>query len=357
MSGRTDAGFSERLLAWYGDHGRNDLPWQQDPTPYRVWVSEIMLQQTRVSTVIPYYMRFMQRFPDVEGLAAAAIDQVLHQWTGLGYYARARHLYAAAVMIRDQYNGVFPEALDEVLALPGIGRSTAGAILTLSRHQRHPILDGNVKRVLARFHAVDGWPGKTAVQKQLWMLAEQHTPVQRVAEYTQAIMDLGATLCRRGRPDCELCPLATDCRARLDGRQAEFPSPRPRKPLPVRETRLLLLYNEDNEVLLERRPPSGIWGGLWSLPELGAEDVIEDWCANRLGMTAEVVDEWPVHEHTFSHFRLDMQPVLVRAGAQAHAVMDAPGWLWYKTDAGQERGLAAPVAQLLQRFNEQQSTR
>jgi A/G-specific adenine glycosylase len=311
-----------------------------------------MLQQTQVNPVIPYYRRFMQRFPDVAALAGADIDQVLHQWTGLGYYARARNLHAAAVRVRDVYAGQFPQRFEEVQALPGIGRSTAAAILALACGQRHAILDGNVKRVLARFHAVEGWPGRTAVLHTLWALAERHTPERRVAEYTQAMMDLGATVCTRSRPDCDVCPLSAQCRARQAGRQQAFPAPRPRKALPVRRTRLLLLYNERNELLLQQRPPSGIWGGLWSFPELAGDETVEDWCQSRLAGAAQVTGEWPVVQHTFSHFRLDMQPVLARASGPGSAVMDAAGWLWYKPGTGQERGLAAPVAQLLQRFNE-----
>ena len=350
-----DGAFSRRVLDWYAHAGRRDLPWQDNPTPYRVWVSEIMLQQTQVSTVIPYYQRFMERFPGIAALADADLDQVLHLWTGLGYYARARNLHAAAVMMRDYHAGRFPESFDEVLCLPGIGRSTAAAILALACRQRHAILDGNVKRVLARFHAIEGWPGRAAVLQRLWELAEQHTPTRQVAEYTQAMMDLGATLCSRGKPGCDRCPLAEDCRARQAGRQRDFPSPRPRKLLPVRQTRMLLLYNHRSEVLLEQRPPSGIWGGLWSLPELACDEAVEDWCAQRLGVPAQVTGEWPVVQHTFSHFRLDMQPVLAHAPEPAGLVMDASGWLWYKPEAGQERGLAAPVAQLLQRFSEHSS--
>ena len=211
--------FADRLLGWFDVHGRKDLPWQQDPTPYRVWVSEIMLQQTQVRTVIPYYQRFMQAFPDLRALAAAPLDQVLHHWSGLGYYARARNLHRAAQRIRDDHAGRFPEDIEVVMGLPGIGRSTAGAILSLACGQRHAILDGNVKRVLARFHAVEGWPGKTAVLEQLWALAEAATPQRDVAAYNQAMMDLGATLCRRGTPECVRCPLRTDCRACRQGRQ------------------------------------------------------------------------------------------------------------------------------------------
>ena len=217
------------MIAWFAQHGRKDLPWQQDPTPYRVWVSEIMLQQTQVRTVIPYYQRFMQAFPDLRALAAAPLDQVLHHWSGLGYYARARNLHRAAQRIRDDHAGRFPEDIEVVMRLPGIGRSTAGAVLSLACGQRHAILDGNVKRVLARFHAVEGWPGKTAVLEQLWALAEAATPQRDVAAYNQAMMDLGATLCRRGTPECPSCPLQSDCRACKLGRQSEFPAPRPRR--------------------------------------------------------------------------------------------------------------------------------
>ncbi len=268
--------FSAALLDWYDHHGRRDLPWQSEPTPYRVWVSEIMLQQTQVSTVIPYYRRFMQSFPDVAALAAAGQDQVLHHWSGLGYYARARHLHAAAQRVV-QSGGAFPDTLEAVMALPGVGRSTAGAILALACAQRHPILDGNVKRVLARFHAVDGWPGQATVQKRLWQLAEMYTPHARVAHYTQAIMDLGATLCTRGRPDCGQCPVRSGCAAHGSSRQADYPAPRPARILPVRTVTMLLLGNQASELLLERRPPTGIWGGLWSFPELAADTDIGGW--------------------------------------------------------------------------------
>ncbi|UCE89183.1 MAG: A/G-specific adenine glycosylase, partial [Pseudomonadota bacterium] len=211
---------SQQLLAWFDAHGRHDLPWQHPRTPYRVWVSEIMLQQTQVTTVIPYFERFMARFPNVTALADASLDEVLHQWTGLGYYARARNLHKAAGAMRDHHGGEFPVDFEQVLALPGIGRSTAGAILAQSHDQRHAILDGNVKRVLTRLHAIDGWPGQTTVEKQLWVLAERYTPAARCADYTQAIMDLGATVCRRSRPACEACPVSDDCVARREGRQA-----------------------------------------------------------------------------------------------------------------------------------------
>ena len=263
--------FAERLLAWFADHGRHDLPWQRDPSPYGVWVSEIMLQQTQVATVIPYYERFMARFPDLAALAEAPLDEVLAHWSGLGYYARARNLHRAARQAMAEHGGRLPETIDALQALPGIGRSTAGAILSLALGQRHPILDGNVKRVLARHAAVAGWPGKAAVQRTLWELAEARTPRRRVADYNQAMMDLGATLCTRARPACERCPVAADCRAREQGLQTDYPGPRPRRELPERQVQMLLVRDPQGRVLLERRPPQGVWGGLWCLPELATE--------------------------------------------------------------------------------------
>ena len=350
MTNRTDTDFSERLLAWYAAHGRNDLPWQSCPNPYRVWISEIMLQQTRVATVIPYYERFMARFPDVATLAGADLDAVLHHWSGLGYYARARHLHAAARMIMDVHQGKFPEEFAAVISLPGIGRSTAGAILSLAAGQRHPILDGNVKRVLTRFHALEGWPGQAAVQRQLWELAGQATPRQRVADYTQAIMDLGATVCTRTQPSCERCPLHRDCAARAAGRQGALPTARPRKRLPVRRTRMLILHNTDGKVLLEQRPPTGIWGGLWSFPECSPEANVAEWCRGELGLTASVTAEWPVFRHTFSHYHLEISPVLARASAIDTAVMEADNRLWYNHKALPAKGFATPVSKLLERF-------
>ncbi len=338
--------FATRVLAWYDRHGRHDLPWQADPTPYRVWVSEIMLQQTRVETVVSYYQRFLQRFPDVQALAAAPLDEVLHLWSGLGYYARARNLHAAAVRLCAAHGGHFPQDIDALVALPGIGRSTAGAILSLACGQRHPILDGNVKRVLARFHAVEGWPGRTAVLKRLWALAERHTPRERVADYTQAMMDLGATLCTRGTPDCDACPLNADCAALAQGRPQAYPAPRPKRALPVREVYMLLLVNGEGEVWLQQRPPSGVWGGLWSLPEFDGPDALLDWCGRFTGRAVEA-RELPALRHTFSHFRLDIRPRLVRLENPAFSVMEGEGCVWYNSRQPQSLGLAAPVRRLL----------
>ena len=348
------ADFSGCVLGWYARDGRKDLPWQVQPTAYRVWVSEIMLQQTQVATVIPYYERFMERFPDIRTLAQATPDQVLHYWSGLGYYARARHLHAAAQQVVEKFNGRFPDTFDTVVALPGIGRSTAGAILSLACGQYYPILDGNVKRVLTRFYAIAGWPGQSSVQKQLWALAEQRTPEQQTAAYTQAIMDLGATVCTRTRPRCDVCPVNSGCAAHAAGKVTDFPSPRPRKTLPVRSVCMLMLCNDDDEVLLEQRPPAGIWGGLWSFPEFPAADGVTAGCRESLGIRVGETEAWPVVRHTFSHFHLDITPVFARLGEYQATVMEDPGRLWYNTAGNEERGLAAPVEKLLQRLSEQQ---
>jgi A/G-specific adenine glycosylase len=351
------ADFSDRILAWYARFGRKDLPWQNEPTPYRVWVSEIMLQQTRVATVIPFYNRFMARFPTVLALAGASQDQVLHRWSGLGYYARARNLHAAAQQIVARHNGIFPETFAAVLDLPGIGRSTAGAILALACGQRHPILDGNVKRVLARYHAIAGWPGQADVLKTLWSLAESCTPAVQVAAYTQAIMDLGATVCTRGRPLCAQCPLTADCLARQSGRQASYPAPRPQKALPVRRVTMLLLCNERDEILLEKRPPAGIWGGLWSFPELAASPAAEMAWQEASGIRFRRIESWPVMRHTFTHFQLEITPLLAGVRREAALVMEGTDRVWYNTSQPTERGLAAPVKKLLQKVAGWQNAR
>lgn len=342
-----DADFSQRVLAWFDQSGRHDLPWQDNRTPYRVWVSEIMLQQTQVATVIPYFQRFMERFPTVEALATAPQDGVLHLWTGLGYYARARNLHKAAQQIVAEYGGEFPDAIEPVMALPGIGRSTAGAILALSRDRRHPILDGNVKRVLARFHAVDGWPGKSAVLARLWELAEAHTPKKRVADYTQAMMDLGATVCTRGQPQCELCPLVADCVAHAEGRETDYPGKRPRKTLPVREARMLLIH-DGQKVLLQQRPPVGIWGGLWGFPEAAANESVDEACQRLTGAAPERTQTWPVLRHTFSHFHLDITPIEVHPGSTPARVAEAEAQCWYDMRRPPRLGLAAPVKRLVE---------
>ena len=328
------------LLAWFDRAGRKHLPWQQNPTPYRVWVSEIMLQQTQVATVIGYYERFMQQFPDLRALAAAPVDEVLHLWTGLGYYARARNLHRAAQLIVADHDGEFPVTIDAVQALPGIGRSTAGAILSLSRSQRHPILDGNVKRVLARYFGVEGFPGEREVEKKLWSLADECTPAERVANYTQAIMDLGATLCVRSRPLCPACPLAERCVARIEGRQSRLPAPRPKKIRPQRSAYVVLRVRDDGAVLLERRPPVGIWGGLWTLPQFDERDAAEAW------LQGDVAAALPPYFHSFTHFDLTLHPLLVR-GSSVAGVADSDRYCWYEPRQPARIGLAKPAVELI----------
>ncbi len=342
--------FASRLLAWYDTDGRKDLPWQQHVNPYRVWISEIMLQQTQVKTVIPYFERFMQRFPDVVSLANADIDDVLHHWSGLGYYARARNLHKAAQQVRDEFDSEFPRDFDDVQSLPGIGRSTAGAILSLADGQRHPILDGNVKRVLARHDAIEGWPGKTAVQKALWELAEERTPEARVADYTQAIMDLGATLCTRSRPLCAACPVADDCEAHATNTIDQYPGKKPKKAKPLKTTTMILATNGES-VYLERRPPSGIWGGLWSLPEVNDEDPVA-WSTRKLQAEAPSAEPWETLRHSFSHYDLDIRPYVVRVDAASSKVADGSDSTWYRFDELPPGGIAAPVMKLINNLRE-----
>ncbi len=339
--------FAPRLLAWFDAHGRHDLPWQLTRTPYSVWVSEIMLQQTQVATVIPFYVRFMQRFPTIVSLAAAPLDDVLSSWSGLGYYARARNLSRAARLVMKEHGGEVPTTFDRLHALPGIGRSTAGAILAQAHGLRFPILDGNVKRVLARYHAVAGWPGNPNVAAALWRCAEEHTPHERVADYTQAIMDLGATLCTRTRPACTVCPLASDCAAARAGAQALYPAPRPKRERPQRHVAVLVVRDPDGRVLLERRPTSGVWGGLYSLPELAADDSPSDWCARKLGAAVAAERVLATIEHAFTHFDLDLTPRLLELARSPAAVMDREDWRWCKPGAKLDVGVPAPVAALL----------
>ncbi len=339
-------GFAAKLLAWFDLHGRRNFPWQQQPTPYRVWVSEIMLQQTQVATVIPYFNAFMRRFPDVEALARAPIDEVLHHWSGLGYYARARHMHRAAQSIIDEHGGEFPQSLDALMDLPGVGRSTAGAVLALARGEPHPILDGNVKRVLARCFAIEGYPGEPATLRRLWALADDCMPSERVADYTQAIMDLGATVCVHRRPLCDACPLSECCAARAAGRQDELPMARPRRARPSRTTCMLLAVRDRHCVLLERRPPHGIWGGLWGLPEFVSTDAARDWCIRELHAHNATANRLETLRHTFTHFDLDIEPVRIDCEG-AHAVMEGDRFVWYNAAAPQALGIAAPVKTLI----------
>ena len=342
--------FNTAILDWFEQHGRKTLPWQQDKSAYRVWISEIMLQQTQVATVIPYYQRFMLQFPDVVALANAPQDEVLHLWSGLGYYARARNLHKAAQQVRDQHAGEFPQDFDAVLALPGIGRSTAGAILSLAYEQHHSILDGNVKRVLCRFYAIEGWPGQSAVHDALWSLAEKTTPEHRVADYNQAMMDMGATICTRSRPKCDICPIHSACQAHQSDSATLFPHKKPKKVLPVRKSNMLLLQNAQQEVLLIQRPPSGIWGGLWGFPELPEGEDAVSWCQERLGLKPGELNHWRVVRHTFSHFHLDIQPIRATVDNHTARVMEPNATVWYNSAKPDARGLAAPVQRLLEKL-------
>ncbi len=339
--------FSARLIDWYARHGRHDLPWQVARTPYRVWLSEIMLQQTQVATVIPYFERFITRYPEVRALAAAAPDEVLHLWSGLGYYSRARNLHRCAQLLVERHGGELPRELDALIALPGIGRSTAAAILAQAYDLPQAILDGNVKRVLARYHAIEGWPGAAMVEQQLWRLSEQHLPVARVRDYTQAIMDLGATLCTRSRPRCGDCPVASDCAGHLSARVADFPGARPKRVVPRRSTCFLIIENAAGQVLLERRPPSGIWGGLWCFPEVQDENALAARLA-ALGLHhARIQQRLAVIAHSFTHFHLDIAPLRIAADAQACEVRDDAALRWYSRADSTRIGLSAPVARLL----------
>ncbi len=340
--------FAGKLLEWFDANGRKDLPWQLDPTPYRVWVSEIMLQQTQVATAIPYFRKFMDRFPDVDTLAEARLDEVLHLWSGLGYYARARNLHRAAQLLVRECGGRFPQVLEEVMRLPGIGRSTAGAILALSSGRRHAILDGNVKRVLSRRFGVAGNPGEPAVERTLWSLAEACTPAERIAEYTQGIMDLGATVCTRARPACLLCPVADDCVARLQGTQSELPSPRPRASRPQRAAWLVMAMRGEHKVLLERRPPAGIWGGLWGLPEFPTRAHADQWCRENLSAGAQAT-HGDVIRHAFSHFDYEMRPLLVRCMGRSGVLRDVDRYRWYDLRDPMKVGLPKPIATLIAR--------
>jgi A/G-specific adenine glycosylase len=344
------APFSQRLLAWFDRHGRHDLPWQTPRTPYRVWLAEIMLQQTQVAAVIPYFQRFVARFPDLRSLAAAPADDVLQHWAGLGYYARARNLQRAAQLVVNEHGGEFPRDLEAMTALPGVGRSTAGAVLAQAYGERHAILDGNVKRVLARHGAIEGWPGEPKVAKRLWALSESLLPQDRMVDYTQAIMDLGATLCSARNPACGRCPVSEDCKACSQGRVAQFPAPRPKRERPLRHARLLLVENAAGALLFERRPPAGIWGGLWCLPVLEGDEDAAAWLAREHGLAAEPLETLAPLRHGFTHFELELSPLRLRAAAGASGLREQAPLRWINMAADTLPGLPAPVVKLLARL-------
>ena len=340
--------FSTSVLKWFDKHGRKHLPWQQDISAYRVWLSEIMLQQTQVTTVIPYFERFIAQFPTVQSLAAAPIDEVLHLWTGLGYYARARNLHKCAQTVVKQYGGEFPATVEALADLPGIGRSTAGAIVSIAFQKRAAILDGNVKRVLARYHAVEGWPGQLDVANQLWEIAETYTPKSRANHYTQAMMDMGATLCTRSKPKCEDCPLRGGCIAYAQGNPKDYPGKKPKKTLPEKSVQLLMLRNPAGDLLLQQRPAQGIWGGLWSFPELAMDVDAKEYAEDHYGKVIEL-EEWNSYRHTFSHYHLDITPVLIQLAKSPRAIGEAATH-WYNPHQPDALGLAAPVKKLLEKL-------
>lgn len=343
-----------RLLAWFDQHGRKELPWQIDKTPYRVWVSEIMLQQTQVSTVIPYYLKFMSCFSTIEKLAAAADDEVLHLWAGLGYYSRARNLHKAARMVVSEFNGQFPDTLESLITLPGIGQSTAAAILAIAFEKRATILDGNVKRVMARLHGVSDPINERATEELLWDFAEQYTPKKRVADYTQAIMDLGATVCTRSKPQCHACPLSGSCIALQTGVTDQLPVKKAGKRIPTKAATFLLIEHE-KKILLYKRPPSGIWGGLWSLPELvgkADEAKIREFLRREFGLNAHKQQPLDPFRHTFSHYHLNIHPVHVtlRKSKSPGKIMEATEQIWYNTDKPDNVGLPKPIAKILRGY-------
>lgn len=340
--------FARQVLDWYHKFGRKTLPWQQEKTPYKVWLSEVMLQQTQVTTVIPYFERFMERFPTVSDLARAPLDQVLHLWTGLGYYARARNLHKAAQIVANQHAGKFPETFDQVVALPGVGRSTAGAILSLSLGKHFPILDGNVKRVLARCYAVSGWPGKKEVENRLWEISEHVTPAQEVSQFNQAMMDLGAMICTRSKPKCELCPINNRCMAYANHSWANYPGKKPKVTIPERTGYFLIMQHQDG-IFLTQRPAIGLWGGLYCFPQFTTESELHDWLAQRQ-IPTDNLTQLNAFRHTFSHFHLDIVPIWLHISSFS-GCMDEEAGLWYNLAQPPFVGLAAPVERLLQQLH------
>ena len=345
----TPTDFQQAVLGWFDQHGRSNLPWQQDISAYRVWVSEIMLQQTQVSTVIPYFERFMGSYPSVQVLAAASLDEVLHHWTGLGYYARARNLHKTANWLITHTSGEFPTSVEGLCALPGIGRSTAGAISSIAFKIPATILDGNVKRVLARFSATAGWPGNSAVVQKLWLVAETYTPDIRIADYTQAMMDMGATLCTRSAPNCGACPLNKHCKSFRQGNPKDYPGKKPRKILPIQTQFLLMIHNAQGEVLLQQNPPLGLWGGLWVFPKADTEIGIAETCS-RLGLQIVSQTINPTKRHTFSHFHLDYQSVVLKTHINSGMVAENDNHIWYNTAKPLSLGMPAPIKALLDQY-------
>lgn len=332
--------FSKKLVAWQRRHGRKELPWQGSRDPYRIWLSEVMLQQTQVAAVKPYYERFLRRFPDVSSLASASEEEVLELWSGLGYYARARNLHAASQKIVSELGGRFPDSAAKIEGLPGIGRSTAGAIAAFAFGERAAILDGNVKRVLARQYGISGFPGKKSFEAKLWKLAESLLPKTNIQIYTQALMDLGATVCTKTKPDCSACPVRRTCIARKRSRVEDIPAPRPKKALPTRRSTWLLLLHKGS-ILLERRPSAGLWGGLWTFPEAGPKNI-----GNAFGCEIKGVKKLKILEHGFSHFKLRIRPLLCEVSRISPRAEES-GRMWIDIEDAKGAAVPAPVRKLL----------
>jgi len=349
--------FSTRVIHWQKKYGRHGLPWQ-GADAYRVWLSEIMLQQTQVATVIPYYQRFVASFPDIAALATASVDDVLAHWSGLGYYARGRNLHGAAKIIVEKHRGEFPRQFEQILELPGIGRSTAAAICAQAFHERRAILDGNVKRVLARYCGINGSPAEKKVEAHLWQQAENLLPLpsgerggedSSIAIYTQGLMDMGATLCTRGKPKCNACPVQTDCVALQTNRVAELPTPRTRKAVPERNT-TFLLFMHGKDILLEKRVPQGIWGGLWCPPQIEDGQGVPADYVQRSGMEVTERIDLAGFKHTFTHFKLHITPVLLLVSCKPIQVQQA-GSMWLDVEDALNSAIPAPVRSLLQQLN------
>lgn len=339
------ADFSSRLIAWQKIHGRHDLPWQNTQDPYAIWVSEIMLQQTQVTAVIGYYAKFMARFPDIASLANATQEEVLQHWSGLGYYSRARNLHNAAQTMMDEHDGQFPQDFDQIQTLSGIGRSTAAAIASFAFQQNQTILDGNVKRVLARHYVIEGWTGTPKIEKQLWALAESLVPEQDMVAYTQGLMDLGATICTRSKPKCEICPLKESCFALTQNKTKVLPTPKPKKTIPQKQTTMLLIL-DGNEVMLEKRPSSGIWGGLWSLPEISMQDIASEVALQKFGLAVEAEEPLESIQHVFTHFKLAILPQPLNVTSRSRQTT-MPNTIWLPIEDAIGAALPTPVRNIL----------
>ena len=338
--------FSDLLLNWFDLYGRHDLPWQKNPTPYRVWVSEIMLQQTQVQTVIPFFTNFVRLFPSIKVLSEKNLDEVLNSWSGLGYYSRARNLHKAARMIVEQYGGVMPTTTEELMGLPGIGKSTAGAIIALALNQPAAILDANVKRVLSRYHAIKAKPETARTKKQLWANAEMHLPTSRHREYTQALMDLGAMVCKK-EPICSKCPYTNSCAAYLSNSTRIFPGSGKRKPPKTKSTYIAIIRNRKREILLERRPESGIWGGLWSFPEFDKKNGAETIILNVLDSANYYCEQLPPKHHHFTHFKLILKPLLFTLIGDNSRLLENDGRMFFQKKSAKTIGTPKPVVDLL----------